>query len=92
VTVDTHLDEELLDTESHFYGTLQHQRQLNLAPAFLRFANNVDRLSQTLPLLVLNAEQIVKAWIQGVDECAKGEEGLKAMLEYVLLLHCSCLY
>jgi len=58
---------------------LEHWRQLNLAPAFVRFAQIVDPLSASMPLLLHNWREIVDIWI-GASE-SSDDEGLCALLE-----------
>lgn len=52
----------------------------------MRFANDVEANSRTLPLLVLNVDRIVERWLKAVDDCAREEEGLRALLEFVYFL------
>jgi len=52
----------------------------------VRFANDVEANSRTLPLLVLNVDRIVERWLKAVDDCAREEEGLRALLEFVYFL------
>ncbi|KZT41896.1 hypothetical protein SISSUDRAFT_176457 [Sistotremastrum suecicum HHB10207 ss-3] len=77
--VDTHLDLELEDSDSHFFNALQLQRQLNLSPAFLRFANATEAKARSLPLLVHNWEEIVQCWIETIPSA--DDEALRALLD-----------
>jgi hypothetical protein len=68
------------DTESHFYGALDHWKQLNLSPNFIRFAQKANPLSRSLPLLLHNWKAITDLWIEALE--SSDDEGLLALLEY----------
>lgn len=67
------------DNESHFHEALDDWRQLNLSPAFLRFANQTDSLSASMPLLLHNWREITEFWLTALD--AADDEALRALLE-----------
>ncbi|KAI0333223.1 hypothetical protein GY45DRAFT_1319830 [Cubamyces sp. BRFM 1775] len=75
----TKFDQELGETGSHFHEALLHWQELNLAPAFLKFARDADPLSASMPLLVHNWQELVKLWIGALDK--SDDEGLKALLD-----------
>jgi hypothetical protein len=56
------------DDQSHFQVALEQWRQLNLASAFLQFANKSEPLSASLPLLLHNWEAVVDLWIGATNE------------------------
>ncbi|KAG2115669.1 armadillo-type protein [Suillus cothurnatus] len=58
----TKFDHDISDNESHFYLALQQWRQLNLSPAFVQFANKVDSLSISMPILLHNWKEIIALW------------------------------
>ncbi|KAK2463026.1 hypothetical protein APHAL10511_004681 [Amanita phalloides] len=72
-------NEDVEDNDSLFHGSLDHWRQLNLAPSFLKFANRVDSLCLSMPLLLHNWREIVNLWIEAVQHA--DNEGLKALLD-----------
>ncbi|KAG8958312.1 U3 snoRNP protein [Tulasnella sp. 419] len=78
-TKTTLLDDEIEDTDSHFHTSIEHWKQLNLAPSFLKYANRVQRMSASMPLLLLNWEEIVKLWIETVCDCE--EDALRPLLD-----------
>ncbi|KIK59621.1 hypothetical protein GYMLUDRAFT_673813 [Collybiopsis luxurians FD-317 M1] len=73
------VDEELEDTQSHFYEALLHWQQLNLSPSFIKFSQKSASLSSTLPLLLHNWRQVVDLWLEA--QTASDDEGLKALLD-----------
>lgn len=73
------LDDEIGDNESHFHETLDHWRQLNLAPSFIRFANKADPLSASMPLLLHNWKEIADLWIETFE--VSDDEGLRPLLD-----------
>ncbi|KAF8206463.1 armadillo-type protein [Mycena galopus ATCC 62051] len=75
----TPLDNDLEDHESHFYTSLEHWQQLNLAPAFIKFAQRAGPLSASMPLLLHNWEEIMQLWVVALDE--SDDEGLRAVLD-----------
>ena len=75
------------DDESHFHEAIDDWRQLNLSPAFLRFANKADLLSLSMPLLLHNWREIVELWLSALEDA--DDEALKALLESVQLSSCS---
>ena len=56
------------DTDSHFHEALLHWQELNLAPAFLKFARDADPLSASMPLLLHNWKEIVELWFGALEE------------------------
>jgi U3 small nucleolar RNA-associated protein 20 len=60
---------------------LDHWRQLNLAPSFIRFANKADSLSASMPLLLHNWKDVVDMWIEAFE--VSDNEDLHPLLEYV---------
>ncbi|PIL29525.1 hypothetical protein GSI_08333 [Ganoderma sinense ZZ0214-1] len=75
----TKFDQELADTDSHFHEALLHWQELNLAPAFLKFARDADPLSASMPLLLHNWKEIVEIWFGALEE--SDDEGLRAILD-----------
>ncbi|KAM5545238.1 hypothetical protein V8D89_001349 [Ganoderma adspersum] len=75
----TKFDLELSDTDSHFHEALLHWQELNLAPAFLKFARDADPLSASMPLLLHNWKEIVELWFGALEE--SDDEGLRAILD-----------
>jgi U3 small nucleolar RNA-associated protein 20 len=75
-------EENLGDYDSQFYEALEHWQQLNLSPAFLKFARQAGPLSASLPLLLHHWKDVLRLWIEAKD--ASDDEGLKAILEYVI--------
>ncbi|KAK7469217.1 U3 snoRNP protein [Stygiomarasmius scandens] len=73
------LDQELEDTQSHFYESLNHLQQLNLSPSFIKFAKQAGPLSASLPLLLYNWKEVVELWLSA--QAASDDEGFKAILE-----------
>lgn len=71
------------DNDSHFHESLLDWRELNLAPAFIRFAKQADGLSASMALLVHNWKEITDIWLEAVDSA--DDEALKPLLEYVQL-------
>lgn len=74
------------DNESHFHEALLDWRELNLAPAFVRFANRVDGLSASMALLVHHWKEIIDIWLEAVDN--GDDEALKPLLECVIPRPC----
>ncbi|PVG02408.1 hypothetical protein CPB86DRAFT_577131 [Serendipita vermifera] len=64
----TAVDDTISGNESHFKNALEQWRQLNLAPAFLQFANYAGHLSGSLPLLLHNWDGIVDYWVDAMAE------------------------
>ncbi|KAG2752966.1 hypothetical protein P692DRAFT_201706512, partial [Suillus brevipes Sb2] len=75
----TKFDHDISDNESHFYLALQQWRQLNLSPAFVQFANKVDSLSISMPILLHNWKDIIDLWKGALD--ASDNEALIALLD-----------
>ncbi|KAI0359462.1 hypothetical protein OH77DRAFT_1472682 [Trametes cingulata] len=75
----TKFDGDIGDNDSHFHEALLHWQELNLAPAFLKFARDADMLSASMPLLVHNWKEIVDLWLGALDK--SDDEGLKALLD-----------
>ncbi|KAG6885913.1 hypothetical protein C0993_007931 [Termitomyces sp. T159_Od127] len=73
------LEHDLSDNDSHFHLALDHWRQLNLAPSFIKFANKADGLSASMPLLLLNWKDIYNLWIEAFE--IADDEGLRALLD-----------
>jgi hypothetical protein len=71
----------LQDNDSHFHEALDHWRQLNLAPSFIKFAGKADGLSASMPLLLHNWRDIYTLWEEALKSA--DDEGLRALLEYV---------
>ncbi|TBU52202.1 hypothetical protein BD310DRAFT_784738, partial [Dichomitus squalens] len=75
----TKFDQELTDTDSHFHEALLHWQDLNLAPAFLKFARDADPLSASMPLLLHNWKEILEQWFEALAK--SDDEGLRAILD-----------
>ncbi|KAG1774596.1 hypothetical protein EV702DRAFT_1123142 [Suillus placidus] len=75
----TKFDHDISDNESHFYLALQQWRQLNLSPTFVQFANKVDSLSISMPILLHNWNDIIDLWKGALD--ASDNEALIALLD-----------
>ncbi|KAJ7158771.1 armadillo-type protein [Mycena filopes] len=75
----TLLDNDLEDHESHFYTSLEHWKQLNLSPGFIKFAQRAGPLSASMPLLLHNWQEIMQLWVVALDE--SDDEGLLAVLD-----------
>ncbi|KAF7374911.1 DRIM domain-containing protein [Mycena sanguinolenta] len=71
--------DDLEDHESHFYASLEHWQQLNLAPAFIKFVQKAGPLSASMPLLLHNWAEIMQLWIVALDD--SDDEGLPAVLD-----------
>jgi U3 small nucleolar RNA-associated protein 20 len=78
----------LQDNQSHFYEALEHWRQLNLSPAFVKFAGRADGLSASMPLLVHNWKEILELWLEAIKDA--DDEALRALLECVVFFFLSC--
>ncbi|TFK50804.1 hypothetical protein OE88DRAFT_1680621 [Heliocybe sulcata] len=72
-------DREIPDGSSHLHETIDHWRQLNLSPAFLSFANRVDGLSASMPLLLHHWKDIVDLWTTALDQ--SDDEGVVALAD-----------
>ncbi|KAH0588866.1 hypothetical protein H2248_004657 [Termitomyces sp. 'cryptogamus'] len=75
------LEHEISDNDSHFHFALDHWRQLNLAPSFIKFANKTDGLSASMPLLLHNWKDIYALWIEAL--VVADDEGLRALLDLI---------
>ncbi|KAG6844946.1 hypothetical protein H0H87_002279 [Tephrocybe sp. NHM501043] len=75
----TQLEHEISDHDSHFHLALDHWRQLNLAPSFIKFANKADALCASMPLLLHNWKDIYGLWVEAYE--VADDEGLRALLE-----------
>ncbi|KAJ7931499.1 armadillo-type protein [Mycena leptocephala] len=75
----TPLDNDLEDHESHFYTSLEHWKQLNLSPGFIKFAQRAGPLSASMPLLLHNWQEVMQLWVVALDE--SDDEGLRAVLD-----------
>lgn len=64
--------------------SLEHWRELNLTLGFLNYANKVQALSASMPLLLHNWKEVVDLWLDAVE--VADDEALKALLEYVSCL------
>jgi U3 small nucleolar RNA-associated protein 20 len=67
--------------DSHFREALNNWRQLNLAPAFIKFANQAGPLSESMVLLLHHWREIIELWTGALD--AADDEALRALLEYI---------
>jgi U3 small nucleolar RNA-associated protein 20 len=56
-------EHEIADNESHFHESLQRWRQLSLAPSFLDFAQQVEPMAASMPLLLHNWREIMQLWL-----------------------------
>ncbi|KAF5354672.1 hypothetical protein D9756_005618 [Leucocoprinus leucothites] len=72
-------EREIGDNESHFHESLEHWKQLNLAPSFITFANHAGPLSLSMPLLLHHWKEIVGHWEAAMD--STNDEGLRALLD-----------
>ncbi|KAF8305376.1 hypothetical protein DL93DRAFT_356267 [Clavulina sp. PMI_390] len=90
-TAPTTFDDELGDDESHFHERLGQLFQLNLAPAFVKFAERATKLSESMPLLIHNWKEIVGYWTECIREGVSANdqgEAVKPLLELMKsLLH-----
>ncbi|KAJ2918304.1 hypothetical protein MD484_g2111, partial [Candolleomyces efflorescens] len=75
----TQYEDDIGDNESHFHEALDHWRQLNLSPGFIHFANKVDSMSASMPLLLHNWRDIIELWITAME--GSDDEGLRALLD-----------
>ncbi|KAI6103164.1 hypothetical protein EV401DRAFT_731012 [Pisolithus croceorrhizus] len=75
-------DHDIADDNSCFYDSLHQWRELNLSPAFVQFANKVEPLSASMPMLLHNWRDVVRYWQESVDSA--DHEALPALLECVL--------
>lgn len=74
------------DNTSHFHTHLEQIRQLNLAPSFVKYADQVYSISESLPLLLHNWKHITESWIfasQAAGETKDDGEAYKPLLQYV---------
>ncbi|KAI0070349.1 hypothetical protein K474DRAFT_1670178 [Panus rudis PR-1116 ss-1] len=74
-----HVEEDLADNSSHFREALDNWRELNLTHAFITFANKVEGLSASMPLLLLHHQDIIRLWLESVS--VADDEGLKPLLD-----------
>ncbi|KAI6117784.1 armadillo-type protein [Pisolithus thermaeus] len=72
-------DHDIADDNSYFYDSLHQWRQLNLSPAFVQFANKVEPLSASMPMLLHNWRDVVQYWQESVDSA--DHEALPALLD-----------
>ena len=75
------------DNQSYFHESLEHWRQLNLSPAFIKFANQVHGLSASITLLLHHWRDIVGFWNSAMN--VADDEAMKALLECVTSLFAS---
>ncbi|KAG6840218.1 hypothetical protein C0991_008139 [Blastosporella zonata] len=73
------LEQEIADNDSHFHLALDHWRQLNLAPSFIKFANKADVLCASMPLLLHNWRDIYGLWVEAFE--VADDEGLRPLLD-----------
>ncbi|KAI9429874.1 hypothetical protein H4582DRAFT_1825394, partial [Lactarius indigo] len=72
-------DNEIGDDGSHFFEAIEHWRQLNLSPAFVRFAADAADISASMPLLLHHWKDIIQLWFSALDKA--DDEALVALLE-----------
>ncbi|KIY70650.1 hypothetical protein CYLTODRAFT_391770 [Cylindrobasidium torrendii FP15055 ss-10] len=72
-------DHDFEDSECQFYDALTHWRQLNLSPSFTGFADQVESLSGSLPLLLHHWREVVDIWISSTK--GSDDEGLNPLLD-----------
>ncbi|KAI9465208.1 armadillo-type protein [Lactarius psammicola] len=72
-------DSDIGDDGSHFFGAIEHWRQLNLSPAFVRFAADAANISASMPLLVHHWKDIIQLWLSALDSA--DDEALVALLD-----------
>ncbi|KAI0045527.1 hypothetical protein FA95DRAFT_1561038 [Auriscalpium vulgare] len=77
--VQSKYDHDIADNQSHFHEAIDQWRQLNLSPAFVKFAGQADGLSASLPLLLLHWRDVVDLWQQALDDA--DDEALRALLD-----------
>lgn len=65
--------------ESHFRVAIDDWRQSNLSPTFLKFASKAEPLAMSMVLLLHNASELVRLWIEAVEEA--DDEALQPLLE-----------
>ncbi|KAL4261563.1 Small subunit processome component 20 [Pleurotus pulmonarius] len=75
----TEFEHKIGENGSQFYESLQHWKQLNLSPSFLQYANLVEPLSASMPLLLHNWRDVVKLWLDAL--ASSNDEGLKPLLD-----------
>ncbi|KAI0316099.1 hypothetical protein OF83DRAFT_1060885, partial [Amylostereum chailletii] len=80
--VQSSFDQDLPDDQSHFHEAIEGWRQLNLSPAFVRFASQTDGLSASMALLLHHWRDVVGYWIEAVK--VADDEALSALLECVI--------
>ncbi|KAL0955556.1 hypothetical protein HGRIS_001795 [Hohenbuehelia grisea] len=73
------IQHDIDDNESQFHHALEHWKQLNLAPSFLRYAQRVGPLSASMPLLLHSWREVVDLWMDALKE--SDDEGLRALLD-----------
>ncbi|KAG8814140.1 U3 snoRNP protein, partial [Serendipita sp. 399] len=56
------------DDQSYFYAALDHWKQLNLSPSFLRYVKVSEPLSSTLALLLHHWEEVVDLWVDAMKD------------------------
>lgn len=76
---------ETQENDSLFHVSLIDWRELNLSPAFVRFAGKADGLSTSMAMLLHNWKEIVDLWLEAVDSA--DDEALKPLLECVSHLY-----
>ncbi|KAF8270231.1 armadillo-type protein [Lactarius quietus] len=72
-------DNDIEDDGSHFFVAIEHWRQLNLSPAFIRFAADAADMSASMPLLVHHRKDIIQLWLSALDSA--DDEALVALLD-----------
>ncbi|CCM06042.1 uncharacterized protein FIBRA_08288 [Fibroporia radiculosa] len=77
--IQSKFEQDIPDTDSHFHEALQHWRELNLSPAFVAYANDVNGLSASMPLLLYHWHTVVELWLAALEKA--DDEALKALLD-----------
>lgn len=75
----TDVEDDIEETQSAFHEALNHWRELNLAPAFLKFASQTNELSLSMGLLLHNWQEIVDRWCDAM--ASANDEALKPLLD-----------
>ncbi|TCD65551.1 U3 snoRNP protein [Steccherinum ochraceum] len=77
-------NQEISDNSSHFAEAIDQWRELNLTPAFIKFADSAAELSGSMALLLHNWERVVEKWLLAVESA--DDEALKALLSLLQAL------
>lgn len=75
----SNFDNDIGDDGSHFFGAIEHWRQLNLSPAFVKFAAESADISASMALLVHHWRDIIQLWLSALDNA--DDEALVALLD-----------